>query len=203
MKHKKDLELVLQLAVTMIDKEGRKTVRIAVKLSCSSPNLLGVKRIPRSLLCTTLYSMCERESLLCVWATVSLDSPGNRRPRQTPRADSSIWNPIMGDQEENSSTSLRASSRCWMWPRGKRVCARTKWKIDEWNMICTWFTVHQFFQVTCKDDWFLGRISSISFPFFLFYREYQRFLLQSLRVSAENVSYIHYVIADHWQKGWK
>lgn len=40
-----------------------KTVKVTVNLSCSSPKLQGVNRMPRSLLRITLYSMCECESL--------------------------------------------------------------------------------------------------------------------------------------------
>lgn len=120
------------------------------------------------LCCVQHYTPCVSVRVfLCVWETVSLDSQRNHKPQQTPRAESSIWNPIIGDQEENSSTRLRASSLCWLGPWGKRVCARRKWKIDEWNMICTWFTVHHLFQVACEDDWFLGIIFSV-LCFFLY-----------------------------------
>lgn len=105
-------------------------VKVTVGLSCSLPKLQGVSGMPKSLLCTTLYSMNKCSSIfVCVRETASWNSPGNRRPQQTQRADSSIWNPIIGNQEDNLSTQLKASSLCWTWPRGKRVCQN---KMKNW-----------------------------------------------------------------------
>lgn len=116
-----------------------KTVKVG-ESNCpaqSSPNQLGVKRILRSLLCTTLLCVSVR-LFLCMWQTVSLDSQGNHKPQQTLRAESSIWNPIVRDQEDNSSTGLMASSRCWLGPWGTREKMKNWWvKYDLYLIYCT------------------------------------------------------------------
>lgn len=102
-----------------------------------------VSREYRGLRCVQHYTPCaSMRVFLCIWDTVSLDSQGNHKPQQTPRPESSIWNPIIADQEENSSTRLRASSRCWLgalWEKSVCLKKMKNWwvKYDLYFIYCT------------------------------------------------------------------
>lgn len=87
---------------------------------------------------------------------VRRDSRGSHNPQQSLRAESSVCDPIIVDQEENLLSRPRASSHCWWGSLGNKELARRKWKNknDDWNMICTWFTV--LWSVST----FLGGVSS-------------------------------------------
>lgn len=99
----------------------------------------SIRRKPKSPLSSTLYSESEGEAvLLSISETVSQESLGNHRLQQMLRAKSSIGNLIIRDQEENSLTRSRASSRCRRGLEG-RQCAR---KIKNWWVKYDLYTVY-------------------------------------------------------------
>lgn len=90
---------------------------------------------------------------LCTWQTVSLDSQGTQKPQQT-------------REQSHQSETLSSGIREIIHRPGSGLPLAVDWspegregklKIDEWNVICSWFTVHQLFHATCEE-----RLTSLS-----------------------------------------